>query len=113
MDRKGKKQDHKHMDRVPQRNDFSLQSKVHETNLDKINSSQIGDRVSVRRIIDRVVQTAGPTLFTIVDGTGSFTLKGFESPGERAFPNIDLGDAIQTTIHRWKAIFRIMKKKQG
>jgi RecJ-like exonuclease len=48
--------------------------------------------------ISRIAQTGGPTLFVISDGTGSFSLKGFVSPGERAFPEFNEGDCVKALI---------------
>ena len=49
-------------------------------------------------VIDRIIQTGGPTVFNIVDGTGSLSLKGFVSPGVRAHPNIMEGDFVEAWI---------------
>ena len=54
--------------------------------------------VSVSGIVDRVVQTGGPTVFMVSDGTGSLGLKGFEGPGERAYPDIVEGDSIKAIV---------------
>lgn len=48
--------------------------------------------------VNRVVQTGGPTVFVVSDGTGSLSLKGFVGPGARAFPEIEEGDSIRATI---------------
>ncbi len=48
--------------------------------------------------IDRVVQTTGPTLFYLIDGSGVLVLKGFDGAGVRAYPSIEEGDAIRTTV---------------
>jgi archaea-specific RecJ-like exonuclease len=52
----------------------------------------------VRGRVNRVVQTGGPTIFVISDGSGSLQLKGFEGPGQRAYPEIDEGDLIKARI---------------
>ena len=49
-------------------------------------------------IVERIIQTGGPTIFVISDGTGNLSLKGFSSPGERTYPHINEGDAIKTTV---------------
>ncbi len=54
--------------------------------------------VSVAGLIEKVVQTGGPTVFTLSDGTGILSLKGFISPGERAYKNISSGDYIKATV---------------
>ena len=44
--------------------------------------------------VDRIVQTGGPTVFYITDGTGMFAIKAFVGPGERAHPNVQEGDVV-------------------
>ena len=56
-----------------------------------------GKLVQIEGIVDSIAQTSGPTLFSVVDGTGTLVLKGFEGPGIRAHPSIKEGNAIQTT----------------
>ena len=57
-----------------------------------------GKRLELSGIIDRIVQTGGPTVFYLSDGTGTLALKGFEAPGARAHAHILEGDAVITTI---------------
>src|SRR3989344_5024670 len=66
--------------------------------LEKINPSVVGQRFVIKAIIDSVNQTSGPTLFSVSDGTGTLVLKGFESPGERAYPHIKESDAIEAVV---------------
>jgi archaea-specific RecJ-like exonuclease len=49
--------------------------------------------------VSRIVQTGGPTVFVVSDGTASLSLKGFISPGERAFPDIEEGDCIKAIVN--------------
>ena len=56
-------------------------------------------RVSITGKINRIVQTGGPTVFIVSDGTGSFALKGFIGPGERAYPEINEEDVVKATIN--------------
>lgn len=49
-------------------------------------------------IVEKIVQTGGPTIFVVSDGTGNLSLKGFSSPGERTYPEINEGDAIRSTV---------------
>ncbi len=48
--------------------------------------------------ISRVIQTGGPTIFFISDGTGNLSIKGFTKPGERAYPEIGEGTSVQTFV---------------
>ena len=63
-----------------------------------ISGKMIGKTALLEGMIDRISQTGGPTIFAISDGTGSFLLKGFDKPGERAFPEIEEGDCIKTRV---------------
>lgn len=56
------------------------------------------NKVELFGIIERIVQTGGPTVFVVSDGTGNFSLKGFVSPGVRSFPELNDGDAIKAFI---------------
>ena len=55
-------------------------------------------KVSLTGKVNRVVQTGGPTIFVVSDGTGSLALKGFIGPGERAYPEIDEGDVVKSIV---------------
>jgi len=48
--------------------------------------------------VNRVIQTGGPTVFAISDGTGSLSIKGFVGPGQRAYPEIEEGDTIKAFV---------------
>ena len=63
-----------------------------------IDDKQLKKTVIVVGLIDKVVQTGGPTIFALVDGTGNLSLKGFISPGERAYPEINSGDYIEAHV---------------
>ena len=80
---------------------FSRQSNttsfVKEAKLKEISAATKG-KVLVKGLVDRVVQTGGPTVFVVTDGTATLSLKGFISPGERAFPEIEEGNTITATI---------------
>jgi len=63
-----------------------------------IGDKQLKKNVIVAGLVDKVVQTGGPTIFALVDGTGNLSLKGFISPGERAYPEIDAGDYVEAHV---------------
>lgn len=71
---------------------------VIELTISSISSDNKGDRISLKGIVDRVVQTPGPTVFYISDGTGTLALKGFDGPGARAHPEIEEGNAITAVV---------------
>ncbi len=54
--------------------------------------------LTIAGIVDSVAQTGGPTLFIVIDGSGTLTVKGFDGPGVRAYPQIVEGTAIRATI---------------
>jgi archaea-specific RecJ-like exonuclease len=66
-----------------------------EVKIEEITQRSLDHIVKIEGIIDSIIQTPGPTLFNIVDGTGIFALKGFEGAGVRAYPEVEEGDAIQ------------------
>lgn len=49
-------------------------------------------------IVNRIVQTGGPTIFVVSDGTGNLSLKGFIGPGLRAYPEINEGDVVRSIV---------------
>jgi len=55
-------------------------------------------KIIIRGQIERIIQTGGPTIFFISDGTGNFSIKGFIKPGERAHPEINESDMVQATV---------------
>ncbi len=84
---------------IPQRKPFRQDNfQAREMQLEQVNQHSVGKIILLNAIIDSVAQTSGPTLFSATDGTGTLTLKGFESPGKRAHPEIKEKDAIQATI---------------
>ncbi|MBT3397982.1 hypothetical protein HOA55_01315 [archaeon] len=66
--------------------------------IEELGTSYLRKIVVVRGLIDKVVQTGGPTVFSLADGTGNLALKGFIAPGERAFPKIDSGDYVEAVV---------------
>ncbi len=69
-----------------------------DTKIKEIKGNSKGRLISLRALVDKIVQTSGPTLFNVTDGTGTLTLKGFDGPGVRAYPQIEEGHAIEATI---------------
>jgi archaea-specific RecJ-like exonuclease len=56
------------------------------------------ESVTVVAQINKVVQTGGPTVFVVSDGTGNLSLKGFIKPGVRAYPEILEGMIIRAVV---------------
>jgi archaea-specific RecJ-like exonuclease len=72
--------------------------KTEELDISKINLDFSKKTLAVKGAVDKIVQTGGPTIFVISDGTGSLSLKGFEKAGERAYPEIQEGETIKAII---------------
>jgi len=69
-----------------------------EINIGAITAENIDNHFSIKGFIDKIQQTAGPTVFFISDGTGMLALKGFIGPGARAYPEINEQDAVKVKL---------------
>lgn len=58
-------------------------------------AEKIGRTVAVEGEVAQIKQTSGPTIFTIVDETGTQNAAAFVEAGVRAFPEIELGDIVK------------------
>ncbi|HNZ52364.1 MAG: DHH family protein [Candidatus Diapherotrites archaeon ADurb.Bin253] len=58
----------------------------------------VKETVSLTGYVNKIVQTGGPTVFVISDGTGNFSIKGFIKPGVRAYPEIVEGMIVRATV---------------
>ncbi|WP_405305256.1 OB-fold nucleic acid binding domain-containing protein [Methanobrevibacter sp.] len=56
---------------------------------------KMGKMVRIDGEVQQIQQTSGPTIFTINDESGVTWVAAFDKAGERAYPEIELGDAIQ------------------
>jgi len=63
-----------------------------------INQDFFNQNVEVSGLIEQVTQTGGPTIFVVSDGTATLALKGFVGQGQRAYPEIDMGDTIKAVV---------------
>src|SRR3989344_5959332 len=77
---------------------FKTSDNLEKSNIGDINFDMIRERVVVDGSVQKIVQTGGPTIFIVSDGTGVLALKGFDKPGERAYPEIKVGDFIKANI---------------
>jgi len=69
-----------------------------EVLIQEINSGYFKKSVCLNGIVEKVIQTSGPTIFEITDGTGNLSLKGFVSPGVRAFSQVNEGDCVKSIV---------------
>ena len=56
---------------------------------------KMGKMVRIDGEVQQIQQTSGPTIFTINDESGVTWVAAFDKAGERAYPEIEVGDAIQ------------------
>ena len=78
---------------------YSTSSKEpREVSITDITSEFIKEKVTIVGTIGKIVQTKGPTIFVVSDSTGTFSLKGFEKPGERSYPIINEGDSVRAVV---------------
>ncbi len=66
------------------------------TNLGDL-SMKVGRLVTLECHVAQIKQTTGPTIFTLVDATGTENAAGFIEAGKRAYPNVAQGDIIRAT----------------
>jgi len=54
----------------------------------------IGEEVLLEAEVVNIRQTTGPTVFTVADETGKIECAAFVGAGERAYPDVEEGDAV-------------------
>ena len=59
--------------------------------------AHVGDLVNVEGVVVQIKQTGGPTLFHLADGEAVVPAAAFESAGVRAYPAVEVGDAVRVT----------------
>ena len=70
---------------------------VEKVLIENINLNSKG-KILITGIVNRIIQTGGPTVFVVSDGTGNLSLKGFIGPGVRAYPEIEEGDVVKAIV---------------
>jgi RecJ-like exonuclease len=60
-------------------------------------TERVGDTVHLDGEVVQIKQTAGPTIFSVRDGSGVVPCAAFEEAGVRAYPEIDLDDTVRVT----------------
>jgi RecJ-like exonuclease len=58
-------------------------------------SGKVGKTVAIEGEVAQIKQTSGPTIFTIVDETGSQNVAAFVEAGVRAFPEVELNNIVR------------------
>jgi RecJ-like exonuclease len=60
-------------------------------------TDRLGDVVHLEGDVVQIKQTAGPTVFSIRDGSGVVPCAAFEAAGVRAHPDVELDDVVRAT----------------
>src|SRR5512136_2256845 len=58
-------------------------------------TGKVGKTVAIEGEIAQIKQTSGPTIFTLVDETGTQNAAAFIEAGVRAYPEAELGDIVR------------------
>ncbi len=58
-------------------------------------SGKVGKTVAIEGEVAQIKQTSGPTIFTIVDESGTQNVAAFIEAGVRAYPEAELGDIVR------------------
>jgi len=58
-------------------------------------ADRTGDAVYLEGDVVQIKQTAGPTVFSVRDGTGIVPCAAFEEAGVRAYPDVELGETVR------------------
>jgi RecJ-like exonuclease len=81
--------------------DFSTISRVDIAHGDHASVADLDDKegeaVYVEGDVVQIKQTAGPTVFSVRDGTGIVPCAAFEEAGVRAYPAVELDDTVRVT----------------
>ena len=72
----------------------SVQKRSHAVQLSDL-GEKIGKTVQIEGEVAQVKQTSGPTIFTIVDESGTENAAAFVEAGVRAYPEAELGDLVR------------------
>ena len=67
-------------------------------NIGEITADHIGKSLEFSGFVEKILQTSGPTIFVVSDGTGMLSTKAFLKAGERAHPEIEEGDAVNVRV---------------
>lgn len=78
--------------------EFKEYSQIEKIDIKNIEKDCIGEKFNVIARIENIAQTSGPTLFILFDGTGNLTAKSFAGAGQRAYPNLNIGDIIDIIV---------------
>lgn len=75
-----------------------VDKKAENVEIKDINSDFFNRNVEINGLIEQITQTGGPTIFVVSDGTATLALKGFVGQGQRAYPELSIGDTIKSVV---------------
>jgi len=75
--------------------DYRTVAVDHQPTVTSIEALETGETVTVEATVSQVKQTAGPTVFRCRDATGIVACTAFEEAGVRAYPEVELDDAVR------------------
>ncbi len=87
----------------------SLRGRVRKLQISNLNEDMEGSFISINAQVVSILQTSGPTRFTLVDPSGTITAAAFIKPGERAFSEIteDMVVSVFGEINKHRDILQI------
>jgi RecJ-like exonuclease len=76
---------------------YQVQNVERTSNMVRISdlSEKVGKTVAIEGEVAQIKQTSGPTIFTIVDESGTQNVAAFIEAGVRAFPEIELNNIVR------------------
>ncbi|AXG06807.1 RecJ like exonuclease [Haloplanus rubicundus] len=75
--------------------DYRTVAVDHQPTVTSIDALETGETVTVEATVSQIKQTAGPTVFRCRDATGIVACTAFEDAGVRAYPEVELDDAVR------------------
>lgn len=72
-----------------------LKKEIKRTEIGSINDNTIGKTIKIQGKVNQIQQTAGPTIFTIIDDTDITWVAAFSEAGKRAYPEIEVDDLVE------------------
>ncbi len=76
---------------------YQVQAVERTSNIVRISelSAKVGRSVAIEGEVSQIKQTSGPTIFTIVDESGTQNVAAFVEAGVRAFPGVELENIVR------------------
>jgi RecJ-like exonuclease len=75
--------------------DYRTETVDHEPTITRIADLETGGSATIEGTVAQIKQTAGPTVFRIVDETGIVACAAFDEAGVRAHPEVELDDVVR------------------